>query len=190
MRNKTVFVAALTICGCSLAWAQSTVVGAPKSFSAQTPAVAAAGKETLKYRDPQEPLPLGEVAEAQRIEAAEDFLNKLGYTTIKPTADAKAHAGGQGQAELPIELPPAYLKVVAVYGKAAAPQADIDHDGNTISAAAGARVGPYLISSISSRGVTLQRRPACTQSRKKVKSTACAPVERVLAVGEVVEWKR
>lgn len=191
MRNRKMLAATFALCSCGLVWAQSTVVGAPRAQAVQT-TQATAGKEPLKYRDPQEPLPLGEVAEAQRLEAAEEFLNRHGYTTIKAAAATKVDTSGQAQAqaEQPVELPPAYLKVVAVYGKAAAPQADIDHDGNTIAAAAGMRVGPYLISSITSRGVTVQSKPACGVSRNKTKRTACGPVDRLLAVGDFVEWKR
>lgn len=188
MRNSLAIFLAIVATGSSLA--QSTVVGAPRpSIELRPAAASSSAQEGLKYRDPKDPLTLGEVANMQRLKEAEDFLNKHGYTTIKPMDPVAEEAA----AKPAVEPPPSFIKIVAIYGLPTKVRAELDHDGQLLTASIGQRFGPYRVEAVDVSGVRLQSLPTCVQrSRRQAKTSgsACTPSSRVLVVGEIVEWKR
>lgn len=188
MRNSLAIFLTLIACGSSLA--QTSVVGAPRpSIEFRPSAASSSAQEGLKYRDPKDPLTLGEVANMQRLKEAEDFLNKHGYTTIKP----KDPVAEEAAAKPAVEPPPSSIKIVAIYGLPTEVRAEIDHDGLALTASVGQRFGPYRVEAVDPSGVKLQSLAACAPRARrhaKASGSACTPSTRALAVGDIVEWKR
>lgn len=126
--NKThkAIAIALSLCSGSWAWAQmvpapagqlppgpmpAAQAGQPQPLPALTPAPA------LKYRDPSNPITIGEVSDLQAAKAQAEYASKFGYTDQKP---AKPTQSGNAPAPRPLLI----VSVLATWSKSNKAQAE------------------------------------------------------------------
>lgn len=177
MQNKpflAVLITGLTLCA-TAAFGQRTQPVA-QTTTVQVPGEAIA---VLKYRNPAEPLSIGEMSLIQAKKLDEDFLKKMGYTSeaTAPTVSTPTNGTEFGQ---PQPKPMATVTALGIYGPSMALRADISINGEVRSVKGGESFpGGISIVSVSQRAVQVM-----VQGRKKGRATAIHSV----AVGEALEF--
>lgn len=126
--NKTRLVigVALGLCSGTWTWAQmvpaptgqmpAAQAGLPQILPALVPAPA------LKYRDPSNPITIGEVSDLQAAKAQAEYASKFGYTDQKPEKTSPSF-------NAPLPRPRLIVSVLATWSKANKAQAEAIVDG-------------------------------------------------------------
>lgn len=140
--NKAIVTAlslALSLCSGSGAWAQmvpapagqlppgqmpAVQAGQPQLLPALTPALTPAlvPAPALKYRDPSNPITIGEVSDWQAAKAQAEYASKFGYTDQKPAKPSSS-------VNAPAPRPRLIVSVLATWSKANKAQAEAIVDG-------------------------------------------------------------
>lgn len=177
MRNSAwIFAAALF--AAAPAMAQQSAGGVPPlpggdpALGAPGASFNAAPSATLKYRDPSQALTVGEMSKLQAKKLEDDFLLKLGYTSIVPARAAT-------QREI-VAKPSTQVVTLGIYGPSNDLQADVSINGQVFQVRGGQRV---------SGAVTVDRvaRDAVWLNIQRPKGDK-APQRHALAPGEALEF--
>ncbi len=177
MRNSA-WVLAAGVFAAASAMAQTSAGGVPP-LPGGDPALGAPGASfnavpsaTLKYRDPSQPLTVGEMSKLQAKKLEDDFLLKLGYTSVVP-----ARAATQREV---VAKPSTQVVALGIYGPSNDLQADVSINGQVVQVKGGQRV---------SAAVTVDRvaRDAVWLNIQRPKSDK-APQRHALAPGEALEF--
>lgn len=173
-------IATVALASCAASFAQQTVVGAPKTVASGSSAT----ESQLVYRDPAKPLTIGEMADKQAAEATEKFLNKHGFTGVKPVEQASA------QVNKPV-IPPNRLRLLAMYGTPGSLTAELSLNNATHLVKGPQALGGIQVIQVGAKGVTvaLPSKQRCKWPSSK-KGTNCLPANHQLAVGDLIEWRK
>lgn len=161
----------------SAAFAQTQQIGAPTSLS---------NEPVLKYRDPAQPLTIGEMSDIQAAEETEKFLKKHGFTGAKPEDPNPSANGAAGQADVP-EPPPNQVKLLAIFGQPSQLTAEVAINQVVYQVDRPTAIGPVQFAALGKDVVqiVLPRKPGC----KPKKARPCATTAHRMAVGDIVEWR-
>jgi hypothetical protein len=181
------------------AWAQTQVAlppgqsgggtyvsGAPVSAMAKT-------EQSLTYRDPSQPLSIGEIADLQAKEEAEKFLKKHGFTGEMPAPVIDPAAA----TAKPAEPAPNQLKLMALYGQPQNLHADLSINQVVHQVRAASAIDQVRVERIgtASATVTILKGRGCTKNAlgtaaaKKANRRGCVQTTHDLAVGDMIEWR-
>jgi hypothetical protein len=122
--NKTRLVIGVALGLCSGTWTWAQMVPAP---TGQMPAAQAGLPQilpapALKYRDPSNPITIGEVSDLQAAKAQAEYASKFGYTDQKPEKTGASF-------NEPLPRPRLIVSVLATWSKANKAQAEAIVDG-------------------------------------------------------------
>ncbi len=183
---KPIHFIAAALLTAGAASAQQSVVGAPKPVADDS--------KQLTYRDPAEPITIGEMSDKQAAAETEKFLNKLGYTGVKHVEAVKSAVDA---VKVEQETPPNQMKLLGVYGQDGALSADLSVNGQLHKVSGKSAAGTVNVLEIKRDGLkvsyTLNKRcPVRVQDPKSgrtVKKRVPCVNEAELAVGDSIEWR-
>ncbi|WP_234265135.1 hypothetical protein [Hydrogenophaga sp. NFH-34] len=157
------------------------------------PPVEATDEKGRIYRDPSQPLTIGEMSDIQKEKAVADFLRKAGFTTEKPPEPPKPEAP---KAPERVESKLSVKSVFAREGQE--PFAEIETAaGSILKASVGTRISDRIsIAAVDGRQIALsvipEPRPGCEKGARasKRKATSCnlAPSLVFLMAGDQYTW--
>lgn len=169
----------LVVCVCfaSAALAQTQQIGAPALQS---------NGPVLKYRDPAQPLTIGEMSDIQATEETEKFLKKHGFTASKPEEPKSSATGAVGQADVP-EPPPNQVKLLAIFGQPSQLTAEVAINQVIYQVDRPTAIGQVQFAVLGKElvQIVLPTKSGC----KATKTRPCATTAHRLAVGDIVEWR-
>lgn len=167
------------------------------SFVIGPPVVQEKDEKGLIYRDPSQPLTIGEMAEMQKQKAIQEFLKKAGYTTEKPPAPVKVEDDSKKVPEKVESL----LTVRALFAsEGGEPFAEISTiDGTLMKVRAGSLISKRLkVASTDGSMIALllapEVAPECqiTAKGKKAPKKQCLTIQEptliVLGSGDQYRW--
>jgi len=181
------------------AWAQTAVALPPGQSGVGTyvsgaPASPRMNQEpALVYRDPGQPLSIGEIADLQAKEEAEKFLKKHGFTGERPQPVVDPAVASAK----PAEPAPNQLKLLALYGQAQHLHADLSINQVVHQVRAASAIDQVRVDRVgaASATVTILKGRGCTKkalgnaSAKKIARRGCVQTTHDLAVGDMIEWR-
>ena len=183
---KPIYLIAALLLTAGSAYAQQSVVGAPKAVPADD--------KQLTYRDPAEPISIGEMSDKQAAAETEKFLNKLGYTGVKHVEAVKSAVEA---AKVEPETPPNQMKLLGVYGQDGALSADLSVNGQVHKVTGQAAAGIVKVVEVKRDGLkvtySLNKRCPVRVADEKTgritkKRVPCVN-EANLAIGDSIEWR-
>lgn len=130
--------------------------------------------ETLVYRNPAQPVTIGEMSAAQRKQLEKDYFKRAGFTTTPIAVLPKTKASAARAAI----KPKAIVFVQAIYGPINAQKVELSVNGRTSVLSSGATLGPVLIENLKAGEVVLVNVNP---------SNGAGQVKRTLKAGDVWE---